>query len=380
MDRKAHRMKCLILKVFCAVAVTCSLVALAGCETARRDARSAAQQEENAALKRVLKLRWFDKLPTVGVRAVYVVRDSLYIDTIEGILYRCDRVNGGVVWGSKIQYPLTGRPTRDGSGLLFGMCKGNLIVLDEESGAIIRRRRVHIGPLGTIFPTSEALAYAGTDASIHVISPATGYDMITPERIGANVLSIDSNSEDLLHMVIDPVYEQAYVAAIFSNTGREAWRAPIGPKPLVDMGLYEGLVVVGNTDYYVRAIDSRAGREKWRTPVGGAAIDKPKVSRDRVFVVTDDLRVHCLDANTGKSLWQETPGNCRRFLTADDHYAVAEKRGRRIVVIDAKTGKEIATSLPMQYDHIVADPADGIFCRITRDGHIVSVQTQPPKE
>jgi hypothetical protein len=202
-------MKCLILRIFCAVAVTCSLAALAGCRTARRSAATAAQQEEDPALKRILKLRWFDKLPTVGVRSVYVVGGSLYIDTIEGILYRCDRVNGGVVWGSRIQYPLSGRPTRDGSGRLFGMCGGKLIVLDEESGAIIRRRRVNIGPLGTIFPTSEALAYAGTDSSIHVISPATGYDMITPVRIGANVLSIDSNSEGLLHMVIDPVYEQA---------------------------------------------------------------------------------------------------------------------------------------------------------------------------
>jgi outer membrane protein assembly factor BamB len=184
--------------------------------------------------------------------------------------------------------------------------------------------------------------------------------MITPVRIGANVLSIDSVSDDLLHMIIDPVYEEAHVAAFFSSSGREAWRTPIGPKPIADLGLYEGTIFVGGTDYYVRAVDSRAGRVRWKVPVGGAAMDKPKLSRNRVFVVTDNGYLHCLDASNGKVLWQKNLRDRIRFITADDDHVVVERSGRRLVIVDAKTGEEIATTLPMKYRFLLADAADEV--------------------
>ena len=224
------------IAVICVCVIAVAATFLPGClfvQKQEAQTRKTAQAKDDTRLREILKLSWFDRLPTLGVQSAYLLRNSIYVYTIEGILYRYDRIKGGVVWGSKIVYPLDGPPTRDGTGRLYTMAGGKLLALDEANGAVLGKRRVRIGPLNTVFPTAEALIYAGTDSSIHIINPATGYDAIMPNRIGANVLSIDSVTPDLVHMVLDT----GHAAAYFGTTGEEAWRIPIGPKPIAKQAM-----------------------------------------------------------------------------------------------------------------------------------------------
>jgi hypothetical protein len=359
------------------VALAVAALGFLGCAAAKPNPRAAtATAAPDQDLVRVLKPAWSDRIHgSLGVHEAYLLGDSLYLDTLEGLLYRYRRLPGkaGIQWGSKTQWSLDGRPTRDGRGRLFAMAGGKLLVMDEESGAVLGRRRVPMGPLDTIFPTAESLAYAGTDSSVHVINPSTGYDLVTPHRIGANVLSIDSNTPEALNMVLDT----GEAAAFFSGTGAESWRVGIGPKPIAELGLFGQWMLVGGSDFYVYCLWANSGRLKWRVPVGGVAVQRPVLSRDRVFVVTHQRALQGLRMQDGALLWPQAVANIDRFVTADDRYVVAERRldsEKRLVVIDAKTGKETAQTLPKKYDFLLADPADGLIYMLDREGRMACLQ------
>ena len=323
-----------------------------------------------------IETRWTVPLGTTAVKPGYVIGDSLYIYGLDGLLIRVLRNGDGLLWKSNIIYPLDVRLTSDGKGRLFTLSGGNLLILDEKSGAILARRRVTMGAVGGVYHAGKGIAFAGYDSCVHIISPLTGYDIITPNRIEAAVLSADSTLPSLLHMSLD----DGTVAAFFTNTGQQAWRSSVGRKPYAGIGLFGDTVFLGGADFYLHRFNAYTGFLAWRVPIGGVARQRPVLSRGRVFVVTlDDNIMRCLRAKDGKLLWEQDVPNCKRFLTADDKHVFFERPGNRIAVADVKTGKILGVTRPLRYLFLQAHPEQGEVFLLGPASNVECIGWKAPK-
>jgi len=339
-----------------------SLGALAACAVRSGSGESQAVPNHLPIEQRTgSSLRVVRTLP-LGVSAVppgHTLGDSFFLYAVNGELFRVNRALGSIAWRKDIRYPLDGRPTRDGDGSLFAMSGGNLIVLDEKSGALLNRRRVNMGAFEfTVFPADDGLAFVGSDSSVHLIDSRTGYSRRLPVRIDANPLSVDSSSSGLIQMSLD----DSTVAAYFSNTGQQAWRTSIGRKPYAPIGVFGSTLLVGGADFNLYCFHSATGVLNWKVPIGGMAMQRPMLSKGRVFLVTHKDELYCAKAEDGALLWKEPAKNCKRFLTADDQYVLFLREPRTLVLADAATGAEIGASLPLPYEFIMAHPEDGFVC------------------
>ena len=323
-----------------------------------------------------LETRWQVPLGTIAVKPGYVIGDSLYIYGSDGLLYRVLRNGDGILWKSNIIYPLDVRLTSDKKGRLFSLSGGNLLILDEKTGALLARRRVTMGAVGGVYHAGKGVVFAGYDSCVHIISPRTGYDLITPNRTEAAVLSADSTLPNLLHMSLD----DGTVAAYFTNSGSQAWRSSVGRKPYAGIGLFGDVVFLGGADFYLYRFSAQTGFLDWRVPVGGVARQRPMLSRGRVFVVTlDDNVMRCLRAKDGELLWEHDVPDCKRFLTADDKYVIFERPGARIGVADVKTGKVLGETHPLKYLFLQAHPEQGEVFLLTPLSSLVCLGTKEPK-
>jgi len=360
-----------------AVAVVALNVLTACAVHSRSDAASSAPNDAPLEQRMGGSFRVLRTLP-LGVTAVppgHVLGDSFFIYCVNGELFRVNRALGSIAWRKDIRYPLDGRPTRDGDGGLFAMSGGNLIVLDEKSGALLNRRRVNMGPFDfTVFPADDGLVYAGADSSIHLIDSTTGFDKYLPVRIDANPLSVDSSSRSLIQMSLD----DCTVAAYFSNTGQQAWRTSIGRKPYAPIGVFGPILLVGGADFNLYCFHSATGVINWKVPIGGMAMQRPMLSKGRVFLVTHSGELYCAKAEDGLLVWKQPAKNCERFLTADDKYVIYLRSPKTLVLADAATGAELGSTAPLAYEFILASPEDGFVCLADLATTLTWVGPKPP--
>ena len=325
-------------------------------------------------LGEVFESRWRQPLYTQAAPPGYLLGDSIYLYGIDGHLIRLLRRDGGILWQSNIVYPLDGRPTRDGRGRLFAMSGGQLLVLDEVSGDRLARRRVRSGVFDTLFPSSEGLAFVGSDSSVHHIDSDTGFALIMPVRIEANPLSVDSSSDRMIHMALD----DGTVAGFFSSTGQQAWRTSVHRSVFAPIGLYDETLFVGGADFYLYRIRAHTGFTDWRVPVGGMVMEQPRLSMGRVFVVNSDGTLMAVDAEDGSFLWEKGIPNCRRFLTADEKHVIFERHPNRLVLADAATGEEIGSTRSLRYTSLLAGEEDGFVCLIDAESKVECIGPATP--
>lgn len=355
---------------FVSLALTAALLVAAGCAsdgktaertgTAERPMLSREEESLGSPLGERFRQLWVQPLGGQASPPGYVLHDSLYIYAVNGFLARIQRDGGGILWKSDITYPLDGPPTRDDMGRVFSMSGGELLVLDEETGGRLARRRVRSGVFESVFPADDGLAFVGSDSSIHIISDDTGFEQVLPIRLWANPLSVRSSSTSMIHIALD----DATVAGHFSSTGQQAWKTSVERKVLAPIGLYEDELYVGGADFYLYRINARTGFVDWEVPVGGLVTRQPRLSKDRVFVVTHNREMMAVRPKDGTLLWDQSVPNCRTFLTADDKYVVYEQFGNRLAVADAQTGEVLGQTAQLNYASLLAGEEDGFVCMV----------------
>lgn len=96
------------------------------------------------------------------------------------------------------------------------------------------------------------------------------------------------------------------VAAIDAATGRDLWRANVGPIAAGAGGDGKTAAVVTRGNELVVLA---GGKEAWRQKLAAVAYTAPFVAGGRVFVLTADRAVSAFDGQSGRRLWtQQRPG------------------------------------------------------------------------
>ncbi len=104
--------------------------------------------------------------------------------------------------------------------------------------------------------------------------------------------------------------DQVYVAdtesgltALSGVSGTKIWQAEIDAKLSSNIGVGEGLVLVGSLDGELIALDALSGSEKWRAVVSSEVIAAPAIQDGLVAVRAHDGRLYGFEAKTGARKW-----------------------------------------------------------------------------
>lgn len=96
------------------------------------------------------------------------------------------------------------------------------------------------------------------------------------------------------------------VAAIDARTGRDLWRASVGP---IAAGVGSDGKVAAVVTQSNEVVALQDGRELWRQRLTAEAYTAPFVAGGRIFVLTADRSVSAFDAQTGRKLWTQSRTN-----------------------------------------------------------------------
>lgn len=137
------------------------------------------------------------------------------------------------------------------------------------------------------------------------------------------------------------------IAALYANTGKNAWHNDSELSITGGPGADANLVMVGTSEGEVLSLSAETGEEIWRSTVSSEILSSPKESDGVVIVRTIDGKIFALDATSGERLWiydRTVPALTLRGTSTPviaRGLVVAGFDGGRVTTLELKTGKLI---------------------------------------
>ena len=206
---------------------------------------------------------WSSKLgPTES--SPLLLDNSLYVTSLNGILYCLNSVNGEEVWKFKTdseekRKPIRSSPASDGDVIVFGCDDGGIYGIDRKSGT--SRWRYQTGQ--SVFA-----------------SPVISLDRVI-------VGSLDGK-----------------VYCLKTQTGVMSWIFDTGSRVFGTGAVGDSVTFFGTADGYCYALNTESGTLVWKFKARSVINSAPLITRNLVFVGSLDKSLYALDVRTGKKVWE----------------------------------------------------------------------------
>lgn len=279
--------------------------------------------------------------------------DTIYVASVDGIVFALDRFNGKVKWKQKFKLPISGGVSADYGVVLFGTLKGEVIALNSATGDIKWRAKVN----------SEVLS---------------------PPETNGNVVIVQSGADTLFGFDI--------------NTGVQLWRYDNYPAILTLRGTStpvatNDLSVFALSTGHVIALDSEQGIPQWEQviaiPKGRSELErmvdihgKLLLSGSTLYTVTYQGQMAALDLESGRILWQRnassynsvTQGSGNVYLSLADStiQAIDERNSAELWKNDQLARRQVSAPETF-YNYVVVGDYEGYIHLLSQiDGHFVA--------
>lgn len=234
-------------------------------------------------------------------KAPVSVRDGLvYVGDCDGKFHCVGAADGKKRWTFDTEGEITSGANFAGDTVLFGSGDEHLYCLTKD-GKLHWKFKVPGGPvMASPAIVSNRTFVAGCDSSLHVIDLSNGKELAAVD-LGGQVGATAAVADDLLYVgtmsseVFGIDWKKAQTVWQFEATSR---RQPFYASPAVT----DKLVVIGSRDKRVYALDRKSGKEVWSFPTRNRVESSPVVAGHRVYAASTDGNLYILDLATGKVL------------------------------------------------------------------------------
>ena len=314
-----------------------------------------------------LKKHWQTQLSGGVMSHVKVVRDRLYVSTMDGSVTAMHRKSGRVLWTSKTGRYCHSSPVIDEGRVFVGSADANFYCFDTGDGKELWRAKTEGPVYASAAVAGDIVCVASGDGHFY------GYDKVTGQVRWSYAMPASNTAFAQTHAATDG--ERFYIGAwdshlyaLDAKTGELYWRQPCFPRtfayspaiggPLVD----SGRVYVPANGNGLFCFDAVSGEQKWmvssRTDKYGHS--SPRVRDGKIYVggLGDLGELRCVSSVDGSLIWVGRTGS----VIYDSSPAIGEgfvaigSVGSLLTVFDLETGRKIAqTRLPV--GHFLASPA-----------------------
>lgn len=282
---------------------------------------------------------------------VYLVDDTLYLYTLNGIVFAVQADTGLIRWGKKlsahnfsIQKPghITGTP---GYSLAAFVTPGGTHILDRYSGETIASFPSDFAVGGSPVGAGDTLFMGSADGNVYAVVwhtagshktiqwwtvRAGGPVTTTPILYGGDRLIVASQG--------------GQVFSFFAEDKALVWSQKTGGAVLGNPVLDGDEVVVASTDRSIYKFDAENGNLLWRYRTDSPLADSPVVVDDTVYQYSSRQGLLALDADTGREKWRAP--RARSFVAqVEDRVAVWDGRNE-VLLLDRVSG-EIMAQIPV---------------------------------
>ena len=333
------------------VLATLVVVAAPGC--AARRARSpdlADPTLKDAGLARY----WTADVPIPSgdsLAKVYLVDDTLYLYTLNGIVFAVQADTGLIRWGKKlsarnlsIQKPghITATP---GYSLAAFVTPGGTQILDRYTGETIASFPNEFAVGGAPVGVGDTLFMGSADGNVYALVWHTAGSGETIQwwtvRAGGPVTAapILYGGDRLI-----VASQGGHVFSFFANDKALVWSRKTGGAVLGDPVLDGDEVVVASTDRSIYKFDAENGSLLWRHRTDSPLADSPVVVDHAIYQYSSRQGLLALDADTGREKWRAP--HAKYFVAqVEDRVAVWDGRGE-VLLLDRNSG-EIMAEIPV---------------------------------
>ncbi|MFF7216836.1 PQQ-binding-like beta-propeller repeat protein [Streptomyces sp. NPDC008238] len=306
-------------------------------------------------------------------RSPVAVRDIVYIEGSDDMVYALDAVTGATRWSSQLKAT---RPLSvAGETVYIGTWASTARALDAVSGALCWTQDLRRPTIPSPVAAFDAVHIVSADREVHALDAATGtvhwtyetddwlnlsslpvyHDAVYIGDEGGKVYALDAATGALrwTYQTADKVYSKTVVAhgtaytgswdgtvhALDATTGTPRWTYQADDNVYSSPAVAHGLVFIGSNDGKVHALDAATGTPRWTHQTGGAVESSPAVKHGTVYIGSNDGKVYALDAATGIPRWTQQTTDAVRGLPAVAHGLVyISSWDGKVYALDAATG------------------------------------------
>ena len=262
-----------------------------------------------------------------------VVDSTVYIGSTDGNVYALATGRGTLRWKTQTGGRVVSSPAVVGARVYVGSYDGKLYALDKATGAV-----------AWTFRTGGERRFAGRH--LHGFPPDAEtmpdpFDVYLSSPVVWQGLVIFGSGDGRIY-------------ALSAETGQVRWSYRTGDVVHASPAVADGVVYIGSWDGYLYALEAATGKLAWRFATGQdpdihnqvGFQSSPAIADGVVYVGCRDAHLYAVDARTGKQRWAYSTQGAWVISSP----AVAAGRvyfgtgdSRRFVVLDARTGAEVAT-------------------------------------
>lgn len=299
---------------------------------------------------------------------------SLYCLTSENIVHRLEREKGITTWARQpAEAGCIVREPVEVSDKTLIIAHNVAKVYDLRTGTLLERFDLEFG-VGSDPAFDGEVAYVpDTIDSVRAIALTTHRELWTC-RARDLVTSRPAVKDGLLVSVS----QSGEVLGYDTQTHQKLWpkhfqtRDVILARPILTD---KGFCYIAGTDTLLYCLSSATGMERWRYFSGRILNEAPTVVNDeRVYLTVPGKGLICLDAATGAEMKNFQFPEAKQYLgQVDDRLYILED-WRRIVAVQASSGKRLDEVKLMEFDFFVTNTESDKLYIATDGGRIVCLQ------
>ena len=296
-----------------------------------------------------------------GWAAPVEVDDGVLVQSSRGQLSLVDRDTGSVAWRypaeSNGDAPFYATPVVNGAHIYIASLDGRVSRLQSganaptEDWSLVLENRVVASPI-----LNGSDLYVPTErGAIVVIDAESGRLIRTIETAERRIWgSPAANSTTIFIGDLD----NRATAALDIATGDLRWEQTLSGATAADLTLDGELLLVGSFDQNLHALDiSQNGDERWAFRGTGWFMAEPVVDGDVIFAVTMKGGIYALDRTTGTEIWsQEIDGaEFRASPVLIDGQLIAIARNGTVYALSATSGETVWSQRVTEDGNVNAD-------------------------
>jgi outer membrane protein assembly factor BamB len=362
------------MKRFWAIALTSSLVVLAGCHSFKKENVEPPTPLDKkfvptVKVERLWKSSVGDGAAESGVRMRPVVADGvLYAASTDGKISAFEATTGKKLWSKSTRQHgwfgwgdakredarFSGGPGAAGDLVAIGTLDGHLYGINAKDGE--RRWAAEVSSEVITAPVivGDLVVVRCNDGRVYGIDAKTGERRWAYDQAVVPLLSLRGNGRLLVaNGVVFMGTDAGKLTAIRLDNGEKLWEQTLatgeGRTEIDRLSDADGALVLDGATIYgaayhgqLTAIDGPSGRPLWNH--GFSTFTSLDVHENSIYGVDDDSQVFAFDKSTGANIWKQ--GDLKyRWLTgpaAQGKYAVVGDLDGHIHWIDGSDGKIVA--------------------------------------
>lgn len=277
------------------------------------------------------------------VHATPVVYDnSLWVGTIDGTLYRLNKLTGELINSVNLGGPIEGTPLPNGSNLLVPAGNKLVAVLPDLStvwtydmgSAIVSSPSVH--SIDGII--NNAIFIAGLGNSVAALkSDGSLIWTYTPATPGAFHSSPCVVNDSFLYIGND----NGKMYAVNIQNGIQKWafsaQGQVRSSP-ISIG---GNVLFGSNDRNFYSVDTASGLLRWKVQTDDIIVSSPSVYNQNVYFGGYDNQIYCVDIIDGTIKWKKHSfGLIKSSPVIDKGSVYISSFDKNLYKLDAKDGSQ----------------------------------------